>query len=103
MVETFGLTAPEGFQTPWTDTDGRWYEQVARVAAFHQLFDFSHFDGAEDIDRAEFARVVVAAAGESCVSMIRSPGPGCLVWNRGIRVKRSRLMPMTPAPAVPTG
>jgi hypothetical protein len=65
-VGTFGLTAPDGYETPWTDNGGRWYEEAARVAAYHDLFDFSdgRFDGKEEIDRAEFARVVVTAAGE---------------------------------------
>ena len=65
-VGTFGLTAPEDYETPWADTAGRWYDEAARVAAYHHLFDFSdgRFDGAEEIDRAEFARVVVTAAGE---------------------------------------
>jgi beta-lactamase class A len=65
-VGTFGLTAPVDYETPWIDTAGRWFDETARVAAFHHLFDFSdgRFDGREKIDRAEFARVVVTGAGE---------------------------------------
>lgn len=66
VVLTFGLTVPDGYRSPWTDTGGRWYEEVARVAAFHGLFDTSagRFEGWQEITRAEFAQVVVTAAGE---------------------------------------
>jgi beta-lactamase class A len=66
VVGVFDLTAPESFATPWTDTGGRWYEEIARIAAHHDLFDTSNgrFDGNEAIDRADFARVVVTATGE---------------------------------------
>ena len=66
VVTTFGLIAPNSYDTPWTDTAGRWYHEIARIAAHHGLFDASdgRFTGAETINRAEFARVVVTAAGE---------------------------------------
>lgn len=66
VVGVFELSAPVAYETPWTDTSGRWYEEVGRIAAYHHLFDASdgRFDGREEIDRAEFARVVVTATGE---------------------------------------
>jgi Beta-lactamase enzyme family len=66
VVNTFDLTAPDGYETPWTDTAGRWYQEAARVAAYHGLWDVSagRFDGAEEMRRADFARIVVTAAGE---------------------------------------
>jgi hypothetical protein len=67
VVGTFGLKAPDSFVDPWTDTSGRWYERAARVAAHHGLWDTSdgRFRGAEKVTRAEFARAVVRAAGET--------------------------------------
>lgn len=67
VVNTFGLEAPATYRTPWTDTEGRWYAEIARITAYHGLFDtdFSRFGGSEAIDRAEFARLVVEAAGET--------------------------------------
>lgn len=66
VVTTFGLKAPDSYATPWTDTAGRWYHEIARIAAHHGLFDDSdgRFAGAEEVNRADFARVVVTAAGE---------------------------------------
>jgi beta-lactamase class A len=66
VVTTFGLVTPDGYDTPWTDTAGRWYHEIARIAAHHGLFDASdgRFAGAEEINRADFARVVVTAGGE---------------------------------------
>lgn len=66
VVAAFGLEAPSSFRSPWGDTRGRWYEEAARVAAHHGLWDESagRFDGQRPITRAELARVVVEAAGE---------------------------------------
>lgn len=66
VVNTFGLTAPSSYRSPWTDSGGRWYEEDARVAAYHRLFDTSasRFGGNVKMTRAEFAQVVVEAAGE---------------------------------------
>lgn len=66
VVRTFGLTAPDSYESPWDDTDGKWYEDEARIAARHHLWDTSagRFDGSEEITRAEFARVVVTAGGD---------------------------------------
>ena len=64
---TFGLSVPAGYAAPWTDTGGTWYEQAARIAAYHGLWDTSdgRFRGSEEVTRAEFARVVVRAGGET--------------------------------------
>lgn len=61
VVRAFGLEAPGGYVSPWTDTGGEFFAEAARVAAYHGLFDSSAgvFAGEEAIDRAEFARVVV--------------------------------------------
>jgi beta-lactamase class A len=66
VVRTFGLSAPGGYATPWTDTGGRWYAEAARVAAYHDLFDASdrRFRGGDPVTRAEFAQVVVEAGGD---------------------------------------
>ncbi|MGD2042356.1 MAG: serine hydrolase [Acidimicrobiia bacterium] len=67
VVGTFQLTAPADYQTPWTDTAGRWYGQAARVTAYNGLFDTSsgRFRGGDPVTRAEFAEVVVEAGGDS--------------------------------------
>lgn len=69
-VLTFGLTAPEDYETPWTDTVGTWYEQAARISAYHGLWDTSagNFDGSLEISRAQFAQVVVTAGGDDFCS-----------------------------------
>lgn len=66
VVGTFGLTAPDGFESPWDDTHGQWYERAAKVAAYNGLWDTtsSRFGGGEKVTRAEFARVVVTAGGD---------------------------------------
>lgn len=66
VVSTFGLTAPDDFDTPWDDTDGRWYEEAARVSAYHGLWDASAatFRGRDHISRGDFARVVVESVDE---------------------------------------
>ena len=66
VAGTFGLTAPGDYEDPWTDTKDEWYEQAARIGAYHGLWDTSdgRFLGSENVDRAEFARVVVRAGGE---------------------------------------
>jgi beta-lactamase class A len=67
VVTTFGLEAPSTYVSPWKDTDGRWYAEAARVAAYHELFDggAGGFRGGEAVTRAEFAQIVVEAAGET--------------------------------------
>jgi beta-lactamase class A len=66
VVLTFGLTAPDEYVTPWAGTAGRWYEDMARIAAYHGLFDTStgDFRAYDKVTRAEFATIVVEAAGE---------------------------------------
>ena len=67
IVNVFDLTAPAGYASPWADTGGRFYDEAARVAAFHGLWDSTsgRFKGGEAIDRSEFARsVVIAATGD---------------------------------------
>jgi beta-lactamase class A len=66
VVNTFDLTAPTSYRAPWIDTGARWYAESARVAAYHGLFDTSagRFEGTVKVSRAEFARIVVEAAGE---------------------------------------
>jgi beta-lactamase class A len=66
VVKTFGLKAPSTYVSPWTDTNGHWYADAARIAAYHRLFDTSvgSFRGGDAVTRAEFAQVVVEAAGE---------------------------------------
>ena len=61
VVRTFDLEAPEGFVDPWDDTGGHFFEDSARVAAYHRLFDSTagSFDGYDEVTRAEFASVVV--------------------------------------------
>jgi beta-lactamase class A len=60
------LEAPNAFSAPWTDTAGRFYENAARVTAFHGLWDTSTgiFSGGNAVSRAEFARAIVLAAGD---------------------------------------
>lgn len=67
VVGTFHLTAPTHYQTPWTDTAGRWYGEAARIAAYNRLFDTSNgrFRGGDPVTRAQFAEVVVEAGGDS--------------------------------------
>ena len=64
LVGIFDLTAPPSFESPWTDTVGRSYQEAARIAAYHGLWDSSlgRFTGGETIDQAELARAVVLAA-----------------------------------------
>jgi hypothetical protein len=64
LVGVFDLTAPPSFESPWTDTVGRSYQEAARIAAYHGLWDSSlgRFTGGETIDQAELARAVVLAA-----------------------------------------
>lgn len=62
VVRAFGLEAPSSFGSPWYDTEGRFYAEAARVAAYHGLLDASAgvLAGEEEITRDEFARLVVA-------------------------------------------
>lgn len=62
VVRTFGLEAPPEYSTPWSDTEGQFFHDAARVAAHHGLFDTSAgiFEGYRAVSRGEFARVVVA-------------------------------------------
>jgi hypothetical protein len=62
IVRAFGLEAPSSFASPWSDTEGRFYAEAARVAAYHGLLDASAgvLAGQEEITRDEFARLVVA-------------------------------------------
>lgn len=64
VVNTLQLDAPAAFTTPWVDTTGQFFDDAARVAAHHGLWDSSagFFRGHEEVSRAEFAQVVVAAA-----------------------------------------
>ncbi|MDP9496039.1 MAG: class A beta-lactamase-related serine hydrolase, partial [Actinomycetota bacterium] len=64
LVGVFGLDAPASFGSPWADTEDSIYEELARVAAYNDLWDSSlgQFSGGEEIDRAEFARALVVAA-----------------------------------------
>jgi len=66
LVGALDLTAPDSFDSPWVDTETRFYDEAARIAAFHGMWDFSagRFDGGEAVTRAEFARAIVIAAGE---------------------------------------
>ncbi|MFP3915632.1 MAG: serine hydrolase [Actinomycetota bacterium] len=69
VVRTFELGAPDGYPTPWSDTGGQFFDEAARVAAYHGLFDASAgaFDGYQKVTRGEFARLVVAVfAPELC-------------------------------------
>lgn len=65
-VGTLGLTAPATYVTPWGDTAGRWYAEEARIAGHHELLDAStgRFRGGDTMTRAEFATLVVRAAGQ---------------------------------------
>lgn len=62
VVRAFGLEAPAEYRSPWTDTEGRFYDEAARVAAYRGLLDASAgiLAGEEEITRDEFARLVVA-------------------------------------------
>ena len=65
LVNTLALNAPESFRSPWTDTATRFYHRVARIAAYHGLWDSSIglFEGRTPVTRAEFARLAVSAMG----------------------------------------
>jgi hypothetical protein len=89
LFGTFGLSAPDHYMSPWDDTGGRWRQQIARVAACHDLFDASDgkFRGKEIVHRAEFARVVVTAAGEDVCTEdpfteARMSDPESRYWSR---------------------
>lgn len=101
VVTTFGLTAPDSYDTPWTDTAGRWYHEIARIAGYHELFDASDggFAGKEEINRAEFARVVVTAEGED----LCTDDPSAEMSSPGTPARLSPSMSTTPGLAVPTG
>lgn len=62
VVRAFGLEAPASYPSPWSDTEGRFYAEAARIAAYHGLLDASAgvLAGQEEITRDEFARLVVA-------------------------------------------
>lgn len=62
-VEAFDLEAPSDYPTPWTDTAGEYFHEVARVAAYHGLVDTSggEFEGHSEMSRGDFARLVTAA------------------------------------------
>jgi hypothetical protein len=66
VVNGLELTAPPSYLSPWTDTAGTWYHEVARVAAYHGLFDSSAgvFAGQEAVRRSDLAEVLVRAVGE---------------------------------------
>ena len=66
VVNGLELTAPSTYPSPWKDTAGTWYHEVARVAAFHGLFDASAgtFFGEEEVRRSELAEVLVRAVDE---------------------------------------
>ncbi len=66
LVGAFGLTAPDTYASPWTDTAGRFYYRAARIGAFHNMWDSSagRFAGNGIVTRAEFARAIVLAMGE---------------------------------------
>lgn len=62
VIRTFGLEAPSAYTTPWSDTEGQFFHEAARVGAYHGLFDSSAgiFEGYGTVSRGEFARIVVA-------------------------------------------
>ncbi|HLU30701.1 MAG TPA: serine hydrolase [Acidimicrobiia bacterium] len=62
VVRAFDLEAPAEYRSPWTDTQGRFYGEAARIAAYHDLVDASAgiLAGEEEVTRDEFARMVVA-------------------------------------------
>jgi hypothetical protein len=66
LVGALHLTAPAGYRSPWTDADGGFYEEAARVAAYHGMWDHGtgRFDGDARVTRAEFAQAAVIAAGD---------------------------------------
>jgi hypothetical protein len=63
VVRAFDLDAPPVYRSPWDDTSSRFYDGVARIAAFRGMWDASagRFAGETPVTRAEFARVVGAA------------------------------------------
>ncbi len=64
LVAAFGLTAPVSAASPWMDTAGRFYDEAARVAAWHGLFsERTEFDGDETLTRGELAAASALAAG----------------------------------------
>ncbi len=66
LVATLGLTAPESFRSPWTDTEGLFFDRSARIAAHHRMWDTTtgRFRGGTPVTRADFARAIVVAVGE---------------------------------------
>lgn len=62
-VRTLDLDAPPGYRSPWDDTSTRFYDAVARIAAYRGMWDASagRFAGETPVTRAEFASVLVAA------------------------------------------
>jgi hypothetical protein len=66
LVAALDLEAPDAFSSPWSDTAGRFYENAARVAAFHGMWDAGTgvFSGGSPVSRAEFARAIVLAMGD---------------------------------------
>ncbi len=66
LVATLGLTAPESFPTPWTDTAGLFFDRSARISAYHRMWDTTtgRFRGGTPGTRADFARAIVVAVGE---------------------------------------
>jgi beta-lactamase class A len=66
LVGALDLTAPDAYSSPWTDTAGRFYENPARVTAFHGMWDASSglSSGGRPVSRAEFARAIVLAVGD---------------------------------------
>lgn len=64
LVAAYGLTAPPGYRAVWEDIDGRFYEEAARIASFHGLWqERSTFDGNEPLTRGELATAALGAAG----------------------------------------
>lgn len=63
IVRVLQLDAPDGYVSPWTDTAGQFYDDAARIAAYHGLWDASsgRFGGHVEVRRDEVAQVVVAA------------------------------------------
>ena len=66
VVKLLDLSAPSNYDTPWTDTRGSWYHELARVAAYHGLWDSTGglFRGGQTITRGEFATALVRAVDE---------------------------------------
>jgi Beta-lactamase enzyme family len=63
VVRALDLDAPPEYRSPWDDTSKRFYEGVARIAAYRRMWDASagRFAGETPVTRAEFARVLAAA------------------------------------------